>query len=135
MRHILLITTGGTIACRDSGHGLAPALTAEDLLAAVPSVTRVCEVTTRPLFNLDSTDMTPKEWLAVAAAIRDAYDSFDGFVITHGTDTLAYAAATLSCLLQHSEKPIVLTGAQLPMGVPGSDAAENLKDAFAWALS
>ena len=48
---------------------------------------------------------------------------------------LAYAAATLSCLLQHSEKPIVLTGAQLPMGVPGSDAAENLKDAFAWALS
>ena len=51
MRHILLITTGGTIACRDSGHGLAPALTAEDLLAAVPSVTRVCEVTTRPLFN------------------------------------------------------------------------------------
>ena len=135
MRHILLITTGGTIACRDSGHGLAPALTAADLLSAVPSVTRVCEVTTRPLFNLDSTDMTPKEWLAVAAAIREAYEDYDGFVITHGTDTLAYAAATLSCLLQHSEKPIVLTGAQLPMGVPGSDAAENLKDAFAWALS
>ena len=59
MRHILLLTTGGTIACRDSGHGLAPALTAEDLLAAVPAVTRVCEVTARPLFNLDSTDMTP----------------------------------------------------------------------------
>ena len=135
MRHILLITTGGTIACRDSGHGLAPALTAADLLSAVPSVTRVCEVTTHPLFNLDSTDMTPKEWLTVAAAIREAYGDYDGFVITHGTDTLAYAAATLSCLLQHSEKPIVLTGAQLPMGVPGSDAAENLKDAFAWALS
>ena len=135
MKHILLITTGGTIACRDSGHGLAPVLTADDLLAAVPAVTRVCEVTTRPLFNLDSTDMTPKEWLAVAAAVRDAYDHFDGFVITHGTDTLAYAAATLSCLLQHSEKPIVLTGSQLPMGVPGSDAANNLKDAFAWALS
>ena len=135
MKNILLITTGGTIACRDSGHGLAPALTAEDLLAAVPSVTRVCRVTSLPLFNLDSTDMTPKEWLAVAAAIREAYENYDGFVITHGTDTLAYAAATLSCLLQHSEKPIVLTGAQLPMGVSGSDAAENLKDAFAWAPS
>ena len=135
MRRILLLTTGGTIACRDSGHGLAPALTADDLLSAVPSVTRVCEVTAMPLFNLDSTDMTPKEWLAVAAAIRDAYDHFDGFVITHGTDTLAYAAATLSCLLQHSEKPIVLTGAQLPLGVPGSDAAGNLTDAFTWALS
>ena len=135
MRHILLITTGGTIACRDSGHGLAPALNAEDLLAAVPAVTRACKVTTMPLFNLDSTDMTPKEWMTVAAAIRDAYDRFDGFVITHGTDTLAYAAATLSCLLRHSEKPIVLTGAQLPMGVPGSDAAGNLTDAFTWALS
>ena len=135
MRHILLITTGGTIACRDSGHGLAPALTAEDLLAAVPAVTRVCRVDTLPLFNLDSTDMTPKEWMAVAATVREAYDRYDGFVITHGTDTLAYAAATLSCLLRHSEKPIVLTGAQLPMGVPGSDAAGNLKDAFAWALS
>ena len=135
MKHILLITTGGTIACRDSGHGLSPALSAEDLLAAVPAVTRACTVTTRPLFNLDSTDMTPKEWLAVAAAVREAYDKFDGFIITHGTDTLAYAAATLSCLLQHSEKPIVLTGAQLPLGVPGSDAADNLTDAFAWALS
>ena len=135
MKRILLLTTGGTIACRDSGHGLAPALTAEDLLAAVPAVTRVCDVTTVPLFNLDSTDMTPKEWIAVAASIRDNYDRFDGFVITHGTDTLAYAAATLSCLLRHSEKPIVLTGAQLPLGVPGSDAAQNLKDAFAWALS
>ena len=135
MRHILLITTGGTIACRDSGHGLAPALAAEDLLAAVPAVTRVCEVTAMPLFNLDSTDMTPREWMTIAATIRDAYDRFDGFIITHGTDTLAYAAATLSCLLRHSEKPIVLTGAQLPLGVPGSDAAGNLTDAFTWALS
>lgn len=135
MRRILLLTTGGTIACRDTGHGLAPALTAEDLLEAVPAVTRACEVTAKPLFCLDSTDMTPKEWLAVAAAIRDAYGQYDGFVITHGTDTLAYAAATLSCLLRHSEKPIVLTGAQLPMGVPGSDAAGNLTDAFTWALS
>ena len=135
MKNILLLTTGGTIACRDTGHGLAPALTAEDLLAAVPGVTRICAVTARALFDLDSTDMTPKEWLAVAAAIRESYDRYDGFVITHGTDTLAYAAATLSCLLQHSEKPIVLTGAQLPMGVPGSDAAGNLTDAFTWALS
>ena len=68
MRHILLITTGGTIACRDSGHGLAPALTAEDLLAAVPDVTRACTVTAMPLFNLDSTDMTPKEWMTKASS-------------------------------------------------------------------
>ncbi len=135
MPTILLLTTGGTIACRDTGRGLAPALSADDLLAAIPAVTQACTVTTRALFSLDSTDMTPREWLAVASVIRDEYDAFDGFVITHGTDTLAYAAATLSCLLQHSEKPIVLTGSQLPMGVPGSDAVDNLTDAFTWALS
>ena len=135
MRRILLITTGGTIACRDSGHGLAPALTPADLLAAVPAVTRACDVTALPLFNLDSTDMTPAEWLKVAAAIRESYGDYDGFVITHGTDTLAYAAATLSCLLRHSDKPIVLTGSQLPMEVSGSDAVRNLTDAFSWALS
>ncbi len=61
MRRILLITTGGTIACRDTGHGLAPALTADDLLNAIPAVTRACEVPPMPLFDLDSTDMTPKE--------------------------------------------------------------------------
>ncbi len=135
MPRILLLTTGGTIACRDAGHGLTPALSPEDLLAAVPAVTSACTITARALFSLDSTDMTPREWMTVAAAIREGYDAYDGFVITHGTDTLAYAAATLSCLLQHSEKPIVLTGSQLPMGVPGSDAAANLADAFAWALS
>ncbi len=135
MAHILLLTTGGTIACRDTGHGLAPALTPADLLAAVPAITSACTVTAKSLFDLDSTDMTPREWATVAGVIRDAYDDFDGFVITHGTDTLAYAAATLSCLLQYSEKPIVLTGSQLPMEVPGSDAAGNLADAFTWALS
>ncbi len=135
MSRILLLATGGTIACRDTGRGLAPALSPADLLAAVPEVTAACTVTARSLFHLDSTDMTPREWMGVAAAIRDAYNDYDGFVVTHGTDTLAYAAATLSCLLQHSEKPIVLTGSQLPMGVPGSDAAGNLVDAFTWALS
>lgn len=135
MAHILLITTGGTIACRDTGHGLSPALTPADLLAAIPDVRTACRVSTRALFDLDSTDMTPREWLAVATIIREGYDDFDGFVITHGTDTLAYAAATLSCLLQHSEKPIVLTGSQLPLGTPGSDATANLTDAFTWALS
>ncbi len=135
MPHILLLATGGTIAGRDVGHGLAPALSPEELLAAVPAVSAACTVTSRTLFCLDSTDMTPREWMAVAAAIRESYDDYDGFVITHGTDTLAYAAATLSCLLQHSEKPIVLTGSQLPMGVPGSDAAGNLTDAFTWILS
>ncbi len=133
--HLLLLATGGTIASRDTGHGLAPALSAADLLAAVPHVTTACRVTAQDLFSLDSTDMTPKEWMAVAAAIRKDYGMYDGFIITHGTDTLAWAAATIACLIQNSEKPIVLTGSQLPLGVPGSDAAGNLADAITWALS
>ena len=133
-RHILLITTGGTIACRDLGNGLVPVLGPEELLHFVPDMTARCRVTVLPLFRLDSTDMTPTEWQALAHMIRSRYADYDGFVITHGTDTLAYAAATLSCLLRHSAKPIVLTGSQLPMGTPGSDAPINLSNAFTWAL-
>ncbi len=135
-KRILFITTGGTIACRDKGHGLAPELTPEELLAAVPGLDKVCDVTAYPLFRLDSTDMTPDRWLKLAGLVYDAMpDRYDGYVITHGTDTLAYAAATLACQLQHSDKPIVLTGSQLPLEALGSDAPGNLRDAFTWALT
>ena len=131
-KKILLVATGGTIACRDLGEGLAPVLTPDDLLAAVPAISNLCDVDTLHLFNLDSTDMTPSEWLTVAREIRARYDTYDGFVITHGTDTLAYAAATVSCLIRNSAKPIVLTGSQFPMGTLGSDAEINLANAFTW---
>lgn len=132
-KKILLISTGGTIVCRDRGRGLVPVLSATDLLRHIPAVTKACDVDTLELYRLDSTDMTPTEWLGVADAIRKRYEAFDGFIVTHGTDTLAYASAALSCLLRNSPKPIVLTGAQIPIGQHGSDAAINLSDAFTWA--
>lgn len=135
MKHLLLITTGGTISCRDVGAGLAPALDPAALLDAVPDITARCAVDTLPLCQLDSTDMTPARWQELAVAIGDRYAFYDGFVITHGTDTLAYASATLACLIRHADKPVVLTGSQLPMGTPGSDAPINLSNAFTWALT
>ncbi len=135
MKKILFIATGGTIACEETEAGLAPELSAAGLLAVLPQLDGLCEISTMQLFNLDSTNMSPREWTELAVEIQRNYSDFDGFVIAHGTDTLAYAAAALSCLIQSSAKPIVLTGSQLPMGADSSDAPRNLYGAFLTACS
>ena len=135
MKHILLIGTGGTIASEATAEGLAPELTTEQLLAQVPAISGICRVTCRQLFTIDSTNMTPRHWVALARVIREEYDRYDGFVITHGTDTMAYTAAALSYLIQHSPKPIVLTGAQKPIGFETTDSRMNLTDAFLVAVN
>ena len=129
MKSILVIATGGTIASAEEGSGLAPALTGEQLVAFVPEVAQVCHVEVSQVMNVDSTNMRPQGWLAIAAEVRRRYDGFDGFVVLHGTDTLAYTAAGLSYLVQGGPKPVVLTGSQLPMGDPGTDGKRNLLDA------
>ncbi len=133
-KKILLIATGGTIASRPGEDGLAPALTSEELLACIPEVRELCHIDTVQLFNLDSTNMRPENWLAVAALIRERYDAYDGFVITHGTDTMAYAGATLYYLIQNSPKPVVLTGSQVSIYARDTDARENLRGAVAYAV-
>ena len=133
MKHILMITTGGTIASRESGSGLAPALNSEELLDLVPEVGTLCHAETLALMNLDSTNITPGHWLEMAGAVRGNYDAYDGFVITHGTDTMAYTAAALSYLIQRSPKPIVITGAQKSICEDSTDAKRNLTGAFRYA--
>ena len=86
-------------------------------------------------FSLDSSDLQPKHWVRVANVIRENYGGYDGFVVSHGTDTMAYTAAALSYLIQGSPKPIVLTGAQKPIGFETTDSKQNLRDAFAVAAS
>jgi len=130
MKKILLIGTGGTIASDITENGLAPELTTRELLAHLPAVNQVCEVDCIQLLNLDSTNMRPDHWLMITRCIRDHYNAYDGFVITHGTDTMAYTAAAMSYLIQQSPKPIVLTGAQKPIGFDSSDSKINLMDAF-----
>lgn len=128
MKKLLFIATGGTIASGDSGSGLSPEASAEELLSGVnlPDA----EIHAIQPFALDSTDLTPQHWMEVAALIRDRWQDFDGFVITHGTDTMAYGAAALSCLIQSACKPVILTGSQLPMSAPDTDARRNLSDAL-----
>lgn len=135
MKRILLIATGGTIACSKTEGGLAPALSPEDLLARVPDSRSFCRTEAiRPL-NLDSTNISPRHWILLAQVIEEHYPDFDGFVICHGTDTLAYTAAALSYLIQHTRKPIVLTGAQKPIDQEDTDARQNLLDSLRYACS
>lgn len=133
MRKILLITTGGTIACPDADEGRSPVMSAQSLLAKLRRLPEDCEISAESPFSLDSTNMTPARWITLAEIIRENYESFDGFVITHGTDTLGYAAAALSCLIRGSAKPVVLTGSMLPMEARGTDAVGNLQNALFFA--
>ena len=132
-KKILLIATGGTIASRPGEDGLSPQITSEELLSCIPEVSEICTVETMQLFNLDSTNMRPEHWLTVARTIRDRYDEYDGFVITHGTDTMAYASATLYYLIQNSPRPVVLTGSQKSIYDRDTDARENLRGAIVYA--
>ena len=135
MKNILLIGTGGTIASDVTENGLAPELTTEQLLSHLPAISGICNVDCVQLLNLDSTNMRPEHWLKMVRCIRESYDRYDGFVITHGTDTMAYTAAALSYLIQGSPKPIILTGAQKPIGFDSTDSKINLADAFRCAAS
>ncbi len=133
MKKILFIATGGTIASAKTEEGLTPAITSEELLAAVPDIRTMCLVDTVQPYSLDSTNMCWKQWTHLAQIIRDGYEKYDGFVITHGTDTMSYAAATLSYLVQNNLKPIVFTGAQKSIAEVDGDARRNLYEAFTYA--
>ena len=133
MKRILMLATGGTIASKESGEGLSPAITSEEILGYVPAVGDLCQVEAIQLMNLDSTNVGPAHWLEMAAAIRENYEDYSGFVITHGTDTMAYTAAALSYLIQDSPKPIVITGSQKSIALNDTDARRNLYDSFLYA--
>lgn len=131
MKKILFIATGGTIASSNSGGGLTPEKTAEELLSGIELPE--AEIRAVQPFSLDSTNLTPQHWTELAVLIRDNWREYDGFVIAHGTDTMAYGAAALYCLIQTPDKPVIFTGSQLPMSDGGSDAPGNLSDAFSCA--
>lgn len=133
MKKVLMIGTGGTIASMPSDDGLVPALTGKELIEAVPELRDICDIDCTQVMNMDSTNIRPGHWLTIAETVRKNYDSYDGFVIAHGTDTMAYTAAGLSYLIQNSVKPVVCTGAQIPLAERNTDAARNLIDAFLYA--
>lgn len=133
MKKILMLGTGGTIASCMTENGLAPELGLEALLSYIPQVQDICGVDTLSLCSLDSTNITAEHWKLFAKAIEAHYDQYDGFVLCHGTDTLAYTAAALSYMIQNSRKPIVITGSQKPINMDVTDAKTNLLDSFRYA--
>lgn len=132
-KKILLIATGGTIASALGADGLIPQLGADGLLRYVPEIFSFCEVDAVQPYSIDSTNVTPQHWLTLVKTIKENYDKYDGFVICHGTDTMSYTSAMLSYLIQHSPKPIVITGSQQPIDKGDTDARINLRDSFLYA--
>jgi L-asparaginase len=125
---ILLLYCGGTIGMRQDirTSALRPSLTAEDLLTYEKQLSEEFDITAKTITNMDSTNMQPHHWSTIAAAIAKDYEHYDGFVVTHGTDTMAYTATALSLALENLGKPVVLTGSQIPPEMLGSDALNNL---------
>lgn len=133
MKKLLLLATGGTIASIESTEGLVPGLSAEELLTYISYTSQSIDVTCEILMNKDSTNMQPEHWVIMAEAIARNYDKYDGFVITHGTDTLGYTSAALSYMLQGLRKPVVITGSQVPISFKKTDAKKNIADSLRFA--
>ena len=133
LRNILILFTGGTIASVKTETGLRPVLDASQILSFLPDLGAHIALDSLQVCNLDSTNMTCEIWLKLAAAIERSYEKYDGFVICHGTDTMAYTAAALSYLIQNPDKPIVLTGSQQPIQMEITDAKKNLFDSILYA--
>ena len=135
MNRILMLSTGGTLASSHSANGLAPGLHGGEILDRISGLTAGFTVVEEELFMLDSSNMQPENWIAIADTIHKEYDRYDGFVVLHGTDTMAYTAAALSYLIQNSRKPIVLTGAQKPINEDITDAKSNVIQSILYATS
>ncbi len=135
MKKILLIATGGTIASKNKNNGLTPQITPEEMLSFVPRAAALHDISAVNLFSLDSTNITYDNWRKIAECIQDNYNDYDGFIVTHGTDTMAYTAAALSQMIKNPHKPIVITGSQRPIDLDVTDARTNLNDAITVAAS
>ena len=125
---LLFLYTGGTLSMvHDGSPGhLVPAEQVPDLVSHVPALAQVAEIDGRVVANVDSSDLTPAAWTALAQAISEAHDEYDGFVVVHGTDTMAFTACALSFMLGGDHKPVVFTGSQRPLAEPRTDARVNL---------
>ncbi|PIN80498.1 hypothetical protein COV16_00850 [Candidatus Woesearchaeota archaeon CG10_big_fil_rev_8_21_14_0_10_34_8] len=143
-RRILIMLTGGTIAGNVAKNNVSECVTSDansfslivnDSIEIVKKNWGI-EIKTKmiELFNVDSSDMLPENWTILAEKIKESYDDFDAFIILHGTNTMGYTAAALSFALENINKPVILTGAQVPLGYLGSDATTNLVNSLRLAV-
>lgn len=135
---VLLIYTGGTIGMKENPDTLLlEPFDFTQILQEVPELRKfgfeIDTISFDPL--IDSSDVRPEFWVSLAEIIRDRYDEYLGFVILHGTDTMAYSASALSFMLENLEKPVIFTGSQLPIGMLRTDGKENLIDSLELAAA
>ncbi|ASJ06506.1 asparaginase [Thermococcus pacificus] len=131
---ILIIGTGGTIASARTEKGYKAALSADEILEVAGIKKRNgLIIETEDILNLDSTLIQPEDWVTIGEAVFRNLSDYDGIVITHGTDTLAYTSSALSFMLRNVPIPVVLTGSMLPITEPKSDAPRNLRTALTFA--
>jgi len=127
--NILLIYTGGTIGMiKDADTGALRAFDFDSLLIRIPELRLLdCNIETVSFEEpIDSSNMNPKYWADIARIVESNYETFDGFVVLHGSDTMSYSASALSFMLENLRKPVIFTGSQLPIGDLRTDAKENL---------
>lgn len=132
MKKLLLLQTGGTLGMthRTAEGSLRPPEVADELLSSLPEARSIADVEARSLFNLDSSNVGIPQWQAIAETIEQEMDTYDGFVVIHGTDTMVYTASALSYMLSNLPKPVILTGAQRPISEIRTDARHNLISAM-----
>ena len=133
-KHILLLTTGGTIASRPGFDGLEPHHS--DVMER--ELNQLCsyyDISVKDIMCLDSSNMRPEEWQQIARVIFELRLDYDGIVVSHGTDTMAYTASAVTFMLPSIDRPVVFTGSQLPLADILSDGPDNLRTAFAMAAS
>ena len=133
-KKILLLTTGGTIASMPGGEGLEPQRS-DVMERELEQLRTYYDITVRDVLCLDSSNIRPEEWQTIARNIFEYRAGFDGIVVSHGTDTMAYTASAVTFMLPDIDLPVVFTGSQLPLADMLSDGPDNLRTAFAMAAS
>lgn len=133
-KRVFIIYTGGTLGMQKTERGFRPVPNwFEEQLVSLPEL-HSAEMPEYELLEysplLDSSDILPEHWARMAQDIAERYDQFDGFVVLHGTDTMAYTAAALHYLLEDLSKPVIVTGSQIPLSEPSSDAPANVRNAI-----
>jgi len=134
-KKVAFLATGGTIASVPTPEGFRPAFTEKEMLNLVPELSEIGDIEGKLIMNIDSSNMQPEDWIIIARAVKDALYDFDGVVISHGTDTMAYTASALTYMLTYLKKPVVITGAQKSLGEENNDARKNLIYSFKVAAS
>ena len=135
MKKLLMLTTGGTISSIESESGLVPSSADTILKQMGIEQSHEFSLDVKEILLLDSSNIQPEEWNIIATAIYENMHNYDGIIVTHGTDTMAYSTSMVSFMVQNPSIPVVFTGSQLPIGNFLTDAITNLRSAFAMALS